>query len=72
MKTAGKKNGGPGQIFPFDILWDQSVSFATITSLLTADNSLRLAQNAIFLRSPFSRKKTRALMEQATSFHQLK
>ena len=43
---------------------------ATITSSLTANNSSRLAWNTIsILWSPFSRKKTRALLDQATSFH---
>jgi len=35
------------QIFPFDIFREQTLLFAPITSLLTDDNSLRLAQNAI-------------------------
>ena len=46
--NALKKLSSEVQIFPFDIFRDRALPFAPITSLLTDDNSLRLAQNAIF------------------------
>ena len=59
------------EIITFDIFRDQTFTFATITSSLTANNSSRLAWNTIsILWSPFSRKTTRALLDQATLFHE--